>query len=436
MNEVDIEIAGGVTRPMLRSRAPGLVAYGQSHAYPWEMSAFLGAKPLFDIDLRAGRALWYGRKFSAVSKLLDYLGVAATGGSGARAILALPLPAALPAAYTLVVEGRHTTASVAAGSRPMVSLDDGTANNQVLFFRSVGSTQLSTIIKVGGTTYGGGSTTTYAPGAYVKAAVTIQSGFNRTAGMGVNLGSSGPAAGTPAVTRLVIGSGASGSPNPSYDDDIYRVTLYPVATTDATALADLSVPAYNVVVVGDSYAAPTGGVGVAPSLCQLGWIPYLAAIGGSTLTQQLGYLTAAPASVKGLGTIWWDGDNNGNGATAADLAIIQSAISQLTGPLGPDGLPRFLWIRTNRRYGSAAPALAAIDALGAAIGVAYPGHDYDPMGKLKSMGNGGSDATAVAANCCPPSLLTDGVHMFQPPMDGVIAGASDVMDGWGWRLAA
>ncbi|MBB3772013.1 hypothetical protein FHS55_002622 [Angulomicrobium tetraedrale] len=422
-SETDIELANGVTRPMLRSRAASIVEYGQSHA-SWKSDPTAG----YDVDLTNDRAAAYGIKFKSVAEFLSATGGKVLSGTGASRVLELPWTD--NSAY-VVAEFTNPPEAWAAGSKVALSIGSSSTHYVqasrntsgmwtvagytagTLFFLPVGFGPIGgPIVRVA---FSFGSTLR---GAYNGADTQVSTNYPGTA---------------PTVTKITIGGDRDGA---NYGSAFRRFTVYPTPTTDNAVVKAASLPAYDIRVDGDSGAGGGGvpEVGLARSLALLGWTPYTTAIGGSPLSSGTNNIKdrmlAAPAWAKALLAVWWDYDNNNYAANATDLASHQAIVDSL-------GHTRYLIIPSAKREGQIAGQQTAVTTLTASLLATFPAHVLPCMPYLLSLGNGSTDNTAVGNGNVPPSaMIGDGVHLTDAAMTGFAALVDSAMRGMAWGMAA
>jgi hypothetical protein len=149
---------------------------------------------------------------------------------------------------------------------------------------------------------------------------------------------------------------------------------------------------------GDSYMALAGVGGVSLSLA-LGTASspiFTTALGGTDLSSQVARWQANPGLHRGI-LLHWDGDANGYGTIAEDMAKYATMVA---------GHSRFIIIPPCRRANNASDKNTATTVLQNAIAAAYPANYYDAQAKLASLSDGSAgDLAAVAAGNIPPSCL-------------------------------
>lgn len=219
---------------------------------------------------------------------------------------------------------------------------------------------------------------------------------------------------TEGVYALYVGRSSSGE---TWTGTISKAALY----------AKEYAPARAILCDGDSYVAGVGGASVVGGLVAAGRSAAVGiGVGGSTLSQQLGYLQANPGLTNSV-FVHWDGDANGYGSTATDMALYAQMVALL-------GHNRFVIITPCVRANSADKAAPTV-ALAAALKAAYPANCYDAQAFLATLSDGSApDLAAVAAGQIPPSCLqADNTHLTVTAMNAVIANMVSTMitpKGW------
>jgi hypothetical protein len=186
-------------------------------------------------------------------------------------------------------------------------------------------------------------------------------------------------------------------------------------------------PDRAIVANGDSYVAGVSGASVVGGIIAAGRAACVGiGAGGSALAAQLGFLRANPGLANAV-YLHWDGDANGYGTTAADLALYAQMLALL-------GHQRFIIIPPCVRANSADKAAPTV-ALAAALKAAYPANTYDAQAFLATLSDGsGGDLAAVAAGQIPPSCLqADATHLTVTAMNAAMANVrTTVLDANGW----
>lgn len=165
--------------------------------------------------------------------------------------------------------------------------------------------------------------------------------------------------------------------------------------------------------MGDSYVDGSDNVSFKASLAASTGYGYAAiAQGGSNMTQQAGYLAAAP-NLIGLPNYSWDGDCNGYGTVAAYVQAYKDRAAIV-------GRETMLVLPPLRRPSTAIDNADRLLIANELATFFAGGHYYDPHPLLQSMGNGSTaDNNAIAANQAPPSVFLDGTHLNQAAMTAV-----------------
>jgi len=232
--------------------------------------------------------------------------------------------------------------------------------------------------------------------AAVSTTFTVQ--FVLTAGIaGVSVNGGAPITASPtnmpplAVMRFKQGQVATTN---DYDGTLNRVRLFRNLTPPAGMTLDI------IPLNGDSYGS---GFGV-PLSQATGAAIQNVSVGGSTIEQEIVYrqnnpLVGTPANV------FWDGSSNG----AISAADYLSKVDTLIGISG--GATRVIMMPPLKRASTSSTWVQDSD-IAAGMASRLGANFIDAQAILALHGDGsGPDNTAIAMGYCPPSLLSDGVHL-------------------------
>lgn len=146
--------------------------------------------------------------------------------------------------------------------------------------------------------------------------------------------------------------------------------------------------------------------------------------GGTTVAQQVGFITARPATATQR-VLDWDGASNGYTDAAAYLADLDAKIAASGGPGNiVMGFPL--------KRSSTSNSWAMDDAIEAGIRARLTSaHWVDALAILKNHGNGSANDNADIANdCCPRSLVDTSGHLINVAMDYVVNDPGGFKEKW------
>jgi len=232
--------------------------------------------------------------------------------------------------------------------------------------------------------------------ATVSTAFTVQ--FVLTAGIaGVSVNGGAPITASPtnmpplAVMRFKQGQATTTN---DYDGTLNRVRLFRNLTPPAGMTLDI------IPLNGDSYGS---GFGV-PLSQATGAAIQNVSVGGSTIEQEIVYRQNNPL-VGSPANVFWDGSSNG----AISAADYLSKIDTLIGISG--GVTRVIMMPPLKRASTSSTWVQDSD-IAAGMASRLGPNFIDAQAILALHGDGsGPDNTAIALGYCPPSLLSDGVHL-------------------------
>jgi len=177
---------------------------------------------------------------------------------------------------------------------------------------------------------------------------------------------------------------------------------------------------------GDSYVAGAGGVSLTASLASAASRgAFTTGQGGSDLASQASRVATNPGLCRGV-FVHWDGDANGFGTLAADMALYASMVAAL-------GHTRFIIVPPCQRANGStknAPAAALQAALMAQYGAT---HVVDAQAILAGNATSPGDDATVAAGQIPASLLQgDGTHLTSTGMGFIATAIAALIISNGW----
>ncbi|WEK05687.1 MAG: hypothetical protein P0Y65_05380 [Candidatus Devosia phytovorans] len=375
--------------------ALGLGAGMMSARAWWQSGALL------DLDFANDRYWWDGREYGSRAAFL-----AAIGGAVADGVVSFPWTDA-----TVQIQVDALVAEQPTGNEVLYSLDDGSETNCLRARRDSASQVVRLFVIAAGTTLSDIGTQALGRGVVLRTSHSVRTQNFAGAANGAGSGATVSSTALPAVTTMRIGRGASA--NLPWSGQIRRITIYPDPAPDVATNTAASTPPHDLWLEGDSYIASSAGVGLAASIARLGRrYPLNDGIGGSTLEQSQTRVLAKTGTPRDLPLIFWDGDNNGYGALASDMARYAAMIAAL-------GHQRFLILAPALRSAQSVEQRDAARSLTTALAAAYGTRMIDPMPTLLALANGAGDAENVASGTVPASLLQDGVHLTGPGMDAV-----------------
>lgn len=227
---------------------------------------------------------------------------------------------------------------------------------------------------------------------------TFSAHFVATAGIaGISLNGgapiTAPSANMPPLAVMRFKQGQVATTN-DYDGILHRVRIFRNLTPPPGMTLDI------IPLNGDSYGA---GFGV-PLSQATGAAVQNISIGGSTIEQEIVYRQNNPL-VGSPANVFWDGASNG----AISAADYLSKIDTLIGISG--GVTRIIMMPPLKRASTSSTWVQDSD-IAAGMASRLGANFIDAQAILAMHGDGsGPDNTAIANGYCPPSLLSDGVHL-------------------------